>query len=583
VSGGLSPEPGELNAIDNLVGDGIGAQSESKFGSTSPNYGDSALTDRNNPGAPDSRTGPTKPDCPENSLQPSLLAPPKLDENEVADQAHSRSSDAVGWRPVQSSNRQDLARQDNSPDPGSVLQTEPPGGQVYEASGSNPSTFVGSVSAIEPDSISRPGQQTHDQLNVSAAAGEAQGVDQEPKSTDHTLYDVKSQEKHTLLNVRRLVGELQKEKIISESIHILGTGTVGRFIAHSLVGIAEAPPVTLLLHRPLLVQQWYDEGGSIKLIKNNEIDFKSKLNIESSAPFHTGAWDQVPKSSTTSNTIIENLIVTTGGPETISALSAIKHRLRHYSTICFIQDGMGIIDRVNASVFSRPSSRPSYMLGNITHDLQSTGSTFTVFERRPGTLSLTIIPPNSEITGQVRKLDTDFAARSRYLIRTLCRAPELRARGLIPRDFYIMQLERLAISSVLEPLSVVYNCTNDQLLYNFEVSRAMTLLLKEISLIIWQLPEVSYTPDIDRHFSPERLEAIIVSVIAKTGKNRTSMLQAVMDGKRTNIDFHSGYLLGRARQLGIDCPNLEMMVAIVKGKQAMISREKNSYIPFEDA
>jgi 2-dehydropantoate 2-reductase len=381
---------------------------------------------------------------------------------------------------------------------------------------------------------------------------------------------------------------------ISNTIHILGTGTVGKFIAHSLAGIPEAPPVTLLMHRPSLMQQWHEEGGTIKLLRNGEINTKSGFNIESSAGFHptppgrkfSGVGRNL--SSGPQDTIIENLIVTTEGYTTVSALTAIKHRLRYNSTICFIQDGLGVVDHVNSSVFPDPMTRPNYMLGNISHDLQSTENKYTVVEKRTGTIPLTIIPranQGAQIKKEglsIRRIDLGWPARSKYLMRTLSRTPELGAVGFRPQEFYRMQLEKLAINSVIGPVSVVYDCFNDQLLYNYQVSRTIKLLLKEISLILRSLPEVSRISSVDKQFSAERLEKLVVSVINKTGKNRTSMLQAVLDGNKTNIDFYNGYLLRRAAELGIDCPRLELIVSMVKGKQNMKSREKNSYIPFAD-
>jgi len=377
---------------------------------------------------------------------------------------------------------------------------------------------------------------------------------------------------------------------ISEKIHVLGTGTVGAFIAHSLVGLADPPPVTLLLHRPLLMQQWHDEGETIRLIKDDKIVSKAGIKIESSARAFAESQDQTIRSrvdrlaylARRSDSIIENLIVTTEGFATVAALLAIKHRLRNYSSICFIQDGLGIVDYVNSMVFPSPAYRPSYMIGSLSHDLQSMGSSFTIRERRPGTLSLAMVPPRIELTSQVRRMDFGWTIRSKYLMRTLCRSPELQAQGLLLDQFYKKQLERLAINSILGPLSVVYSCTNDQLLYNYQISRTMKLLIKEISLILQCLPEVSRVENIRQHFSPERLEILVLSVIAKTGKNQTSMLQAVRDGRRTDIDFHNGYLINRAVSLGIDCPNLEMIFSMVKGKQAMKNRERNSYIPFTD-
>lgn len=374
--------------------------------------------------------------------------------------------------------------------------------------------------------------------------------------------------------------EVAVENPAARTIHILGTGPIGKFIAHSLAGVPNAPPVTLLMHRPLLIQQWHDEGEAIRLLRNGKLVTKSQFNVELSAKFHR---DVVQPS-----TKIRNIIVATEGYITVSALAAIKHRLGRSSSICFIQDGLGVVDHVNSSIFPDLSTRPNYILGNMSHDLQSTESKFTVVERRAGKINLTMIPREvsapwtEKAKGLHRRMDFGWAPSSRYLLRTLCRVPELSAIGFKPQDYYKAQLEKLAINSIIGPLSVIYDCPNDQLLHNYQVSRTMKVLLKEISMVLISLPEVSRVAAINKQFSAVRLERLVLSVIGKTGKNRTSMLQAIRDGEKTNIDFYNGYLLGRAAELGIDCPCLGMIVSMVKGKQAMKSREKNSYIPFQD-
>lgn len=393
--------------------------------------------------------------------------------------------------------------------------------------------------------------------------------------------------------------ELSSElESISRTIHVLGTGSIGKFFAHSLAGLSNPPSVTLLIHRPLLIQQYHDEGGAISLLINGNAITQSGLNIECSADFDMdAAHEQVPgfrrtlkHSAGPPGNVIENLIVTTEGYTTVSALSAIKHRLRASSTICFVQDGLGVVDEVNSIVFPDPSRRPTYFLANISHSFESTEKTFTVVQKRTGAVSFMILPrepsPATDVVRPrndlplVRKMDYSWTPRARYLMRTLSRSPELKAVGLNRQDFLKTQLEKLAINAVVGPVSVVFDCPNNYLLYNYQVSRTMKPLLKEISHILRSLPEVSRVSKIEDYFSAERLERLVVSVLAKTGKNLSSMLQAVRIGQKTDIDFYNGYLINRATELGIDCPRNEMLVSMVKGKQAMKSRELNSYIPF---
>lgn len=527
--------------------------------------GDSAVAVQSRRKTVDPKASFTKSWIPQNNTDPAPVAPTinKMP-NSLGSQVSWRSSDIVNINPAQNPVRQDTP----------VISLHSSQGTMLHAGRSNSKAYKVSI----PD-VSNYGSSV-----VVPAVG---GVERTVRRVGNNISDIDYEEKPVPSMVRKLLAKPSDQKVqepqraMSKSIYILGNGVVGKFIAHCLLGIPEPPSVTLLLHRPLLMQQWYDEGGTIKLIKDDMVTSKSQLEVESSAAFDALNTHPLSGAGSHSYSVIEHLIVTTDGPETVSALSSIKHRLTRYSTVCFIQGGLGIIDLVNSSLFPNPANRPYYMLGAITHDLQSTASSFTVWERRPGSLSLCVVPRSRPGVAQlVRRVNLPWAPAARYLLYTLCRVPELQGRGLLPREFFKMQLERLAINSVLGPLSVVYNCTNDQLLHNYQVSRTMKLLINDISLIIRQLPEISHLRDTDQHFCPERLESIILSVIEKTGNNRTSMLQAVMDGRKTNIDFYNGYLLDRAAELGIGCPSLEMVVSLVKGKQAISSREKTSYIPF---
>jgi 2-dehydropantoate 2-reductase len=110
----------------------------------------------------------------------------------------------------------------------------------------------------------------------------------------------------------------------------------------------------------------------------------------------------------------------------------------------------------------------------------------------------------------------------------------------------------------------------------------MRFLLQEISQIIRALPELQTIHNIEKTFGVKKLEARVISSIEQTGKNVSSMLQDVRDGKKTDIDFYNGYLVHRAMELGIDCPRNQMLLHLVKGRQAIKNRMKNLYIPFRD-
>lgn len=383
------------------------------------------------------------------------------------------------------------------------------------------------------------------------------------------------------------------EETVSRTIHILGSNAMGKFFAHALAGLPQAPPVTLLVHNTWLIKEWLEGGSAIRLLRDNRIYERTGFDVELMDSIYGASPGQrsrnfgVKRLHGPQETVIDNLVVTTDGYTTVSALAAVQHRLQPSSTVCFMQDSLGIIDYVNSSIFPDPTQRPNYILGNVSHDIYAMEDRYSIVQHGLGRLALTAIPrevqkpqiKEGEFT--IRRMDLCWQPTSKYLMHTFCRSAELSTAPLPAQTFYKQQLTNLAITAVLGPVSVVYECFNDQLLHSREASRTIQQLLEEISLILRSLPEVSKIPSVDRIFSTERLRKMVFSAIAKSGRNRHAMLQDVMEGKDPKIDFSNGYLLRRAEDMGIECPRLAMITSMVKAKQGMRRWENNSHIPFK--
>ncbi|RDW77422.1 hypothetical protein BP6252_05475 [Coleophoma cylindrospora] len=384
---------------------------------------------------------------------------------------------------------------------------------------------------------------------------------------------------------------LDKLRPFSRTIHVLGSGPVGKYVAHSLSRLPNPPPVSLILHHPLLLQQWQDEGQAIRLVKDSHVDVNCDVNIDTSYPaqqgYPVGDSNELAHSE---NSVIDHLIVTTEGGVTIPALKAIKHRLRTFSTVCIISDGLGIVEEVNSMLFPSPLIRPNYVLGSMSHNVQASPDwNFAVIENSIGKLSLTSLErqkdhSNADFEGPpISIMDNGWSTisnTSRYLMRVLTRVPEFDATGYANIDYMGSQLEKLAVNAVIGPLSVVFDCLNDELLYNYHVTRTMRPLIAEISKIIRNLPEVKRMPKAEHNFSVDRLQAIVFSVLTRTGRRHSEMLIQVQKGQRTDVDHFNGYLIKRALELDIPCPLNEMLLFSVKGKQSIIDRTMQNKIPF---
>ncbi|GME27871.1 Ketopantoate reductase ApbA/PanE [Neofusicoccum parvum] len=283
---------------------------------------------------------------------------------------------------------------------------------------------------------------------------------------------------------------------------------------------------------------------------------------------------------------IHNLIITTKAPSTVAAISAIKHRLTSSSTICFLQNGMGVIDEVNKELFPDESTRPTYIQGIISHGVHSSAP-FSATHAGVGTIQLGILPrgplstqsdadssTGAEFSSSSGEFSRDWWAPSaRYLLRTLTRCPALCAIGLSPTDLLCAQLEKLAVNCLVNPMTALLDVRNGALLYNFHLTRVMRLLLSEISLVIRSLPELQGVPNLDSRFATSRLETLAVSVADKTGENVSSMLADVRRGLQTEVDYINNYIVKRGDEVGVRCVMNYMVVCLVNGKQMITKRE----------
>ncbi|KAE8151935.1 2-dehydropantoate 2-reductase [Aspergillus avenaceus] len=401
--------------------------------------------------------------------------------------------------------------------------------------------------------------------------------------------------------------ELSKDsgkRRLSGRIHILGLGNVGSFVAHSLASRPSPPPVTLLLHNSNLYQSWLQRKKCIEITTNELDDIKTGFDVN---VFNDQTWHSVPywnKDGTAENSNneistmaqdvdadealaqsaqnderIECLVVAVKAPVTVAALKSVKHRLTPDSTVLFLQNGMGTIDEVNDQVFPDPRNRPHYMCGIMSHGLLHRKEPFQVAHTGVGTTILGSIPPINTLSSVDR--DIDWAPSTKYLMRTLTLTPPLVAVAETPTALRLYQLEKLAMNSVINPLTAIMGCKNGELLYNYSFTRIMRLLLIEISSVICALPELQGVPGIESRFSPERLRMMVTQLANKTAANNSSMLQDIKSRKQTEIEYMNGYIVRRGEELGIKCMVNYTIKHLVLARSLQAKNKESAAVPID--
>ncbi|KXX80896.1 putative 2-dehydropantoate 2-reductase [Madurella mycetomatis] len=365
----------------------------------------------------------------------------------------------------------------------------------------------------------------------------------------------------------------------SDQIYVMGLDLVGRYITHALAGCETIPPVRYLLHSRQLCNKWVQANGRLTLHRGRDIIVRRGVQAEDITE-----QAQYPADD---DDIIHNLIVTVPAGQVVQALERIRHRLDHRSTICLVNDGLGVAEALIEAYFPVESRRPIFLLGHFSTHLGHTKARFSVSEVRQGRLYLTLLSPQAPGPGMPfqikRHPPLERTARATHLIRLLTAMPGLHATGHPLADFFKRKLPTVAFRSIVDPIAVLLDTTYDKLPSNPYARQLMERLLGEVSRVVSSLPEL--------RDSREFRQSVVDSTLRKE-VFRKLMLQRTADSKMrahtargwdTDVDFLSGYFIRRGRQLRLNITALDSVMWAVKAKKLVVQKKLAAELPMDDA
>lgn len=329
-------------------------------------------------------------------------------------------------------------------------------------------------------------------------------------------------------------------------VHILGLGSIGTLVAHSLLSAPNPPHITLLVHRPDLYHE-LSSGRKLGLRLGEDGELQEQ-----------GGFDTELLGPSSSAEPIYNLIVTVKAPATVSALEPIKHRLGSHSTICFLQNGLGQIEKLNESLFSDVSTRPTYMFGIMRLGVYLKSSTEAILASPNGSISVGLVGSGASLR----------SSQHQVLLDTLLKSPVLGCEELEWSDLLQMQLLKLASNCIINPLTAILDVRNGRVNENADIQPLRRRILEEVSTVFETLPEVQSLPAGRASFSVESLEAVARDTIEKTAQNSSSMREDIRKGRSTEIEYINGWVVKRGKELGIDCVANSLVTQLVLAKSA---------------
>lgn len=279
---------------------------------------------------------------------------------------------------------------------------------------------------------------------------------------------------------------------------------------------------------------------------------------------------------------IRNLIVTVPAESVVRSIAPILHRIGPSTTICLIQDGLGIMEAVNAACFPRYEDQPLYVFGHMTHALDRPPlDPFGVREVRPGKLYLSALGHD-----YVESDLTYFPPIQRncgisHFLNVMSTTPRLQAGGYPLQKFMEVKLHDTIIQSVIEPLTVVLDCTYGGLLTNTYGTQMIDQLLGEILNVVSQLPELKDSTGMKWMVRYGEMRRAVYKKLKKLENTGSRMQSQTSQGIATDIEYLNGYFVERGRELGLKCPVNESVMWMVKAKHSQSLRAKRAEIPWE--
>lgn len=358
-------------------------------------------------------------------------------------------------------------------------------------------------------------------------------------------------------------------------VHILGYDPRAYYIAHELAGNQHLDPVKLLVHKKNVMRSWQLEGEQVSVWKGTQRSSWGRGRAEAE---WIGRGRNEP-----SNEHIDQLIVTLACGVTKTALENIVHRIDNRTTICLVQDGLGVIEHLNATLFPDPTKRPHYVLGHMSASLGYNKQWFFGAKlRQPGKLFLHAVERGVDLL-PIFKFHPPVERRSNatQFLRTLVTTPGLHAGGYNLENWLIKKLPALVFNSVIEPMAVVLDTTYDNIPGNEHAIQLADELLDELFNVIMALPELTNSSKVVEHCGLVTLRKKTIQRLLDKGSSQSNMLSRVRAGQWVDIDYLNGYFIRRARELGIKVPQNETVVDVVKARIAKRREEMRNAIPFE--
>jgi 2-dehydropantoate 2-reductase len=291
--------------------------------------------------------------------------------------------------------------------------------------------------------------------------------------------------------------------------HISGVGAIGSLWASALT--TNGARVCLLLKDETQLQRYQSAGGILLRDGEHDISIQPKAFRPTQDPGK-----------------IRHLLVCSKGYATLDAVRPWRQHLAHDAVILLLQNGMGSAQTLqrslpNANIYCATSTDGAWRKGPF--EVIRAGSGETLIGSFSDHLDSAKIPP--AINALLDKLDQQPCLKLAW--HTDIRTP---------------LWHKLAINSVINALTAIYQCTNGELIQHPQAWPRLQQLCIETQDV---MARVGIVPMGQGLLNTSR------RVLQLTAANKSSMLQDCQAGRATEIDAINGYIIQQGALYHLPC------------------------------
>ncbi|KAF4338491.1 hypothetical protein FBEOM_7636 [Fusarium beomiforme] len=354
-------------------------------------------------------------------------------------------------------------------------------------------------------------------------------------------------------------------------IHILGEDVRSRFIAHALCSVYDSVETVPFRDMP---KPRYRNVEKVQPERTRRSAFAEKnaaLPEDANEPIHN-------VTSEPDRSHIDQLIVTGRGFEAVKAIASVKDRIDDKTSVCLLNDGLGVLERIREDILDGTQPEPTFYLGHMSHALVFNRNRDSVKQLKSGRTVFTKADAFPTAEKQLH-----VSAELPHLMRSLKRVKELNTTFSSYDSWLKFKLPSMMFAAAVEPVCVLLDLPYHGLISNRAAQKMMNQLLAELALVTENMPEVKDSSDLIGFLRGEGLKKFCYRRI--TGKNKapSELLMRINKGLQTDLSYQNGYFLKRARILGINTPTNQLMVNMIKARRAEQMAKMRSFIPVEEA